>query len=105
MNNNITLHKRTVAPSWGHEPCTPCTMRIVRRAMRAALAPMEWLRQYYASVLGHDVSMGLALRYVHAQAAFALAVFPSYGSFLGHAVAAAWFGVALALCRNGAGER
>ena len=95
MDKNITLRKRVEAPVWGHD-CTFSDM--AHRIFRAAMSPQEWLRQYYSTVLGHEVPAGQALRYTHAQLAFCLAVFPSYSSLAAHAVAALWFGVALVLC-------
>ena len=69
---------------------------IAKRVMAYASAPVEWLRRYYSSVLERDVTTAQTLRYLHAQAAFALAVFPSYDSLLMHAAAVAWLVAAVA---------
>lgn len=67
---------------------------------KAATAPMEWLRQYYSSVLEREVTMGQTLRYLHAQLAFVMCVFPTYGSLLVHLGVCAWMLWAVLKCRG-----
>lgn len=106
MEKNITLQSGNRAP-FGGAAFSPETAigsiksiasTIAVDIKRTAAMPVEWLRKYYSGVLGRKVSMGQTLRYLHAQAAFILAVFPAYDSMLAHAVVAMWAAVAVAKC-------
>lgn len=67
---------------------------------KAATAPVEWLRQYYSGVLEREVTMGQTLRYLHAQLAFVMCVFPTYDSLLVHLGVCAWMLWAVLKCRG-----
>lgn len=80
MASNITLqHKAPIA--------TTSLRALVKSTKKAVTSPFEWLRQYYSSILGSEVTMRQTLRYLHAQVAFVMAAFFTYESLLVHA----WF--------------
>ena len=56
-----------------------------------------WLRQYYSSILGSEVTMRQTLRYLHAQVAFVMAAFITYNSLLVHVAVFVWFIVTLVI--------
>lgn len=64
---------------------------------KAVTSPFEWLRQYYSSILGSEVTMRQTLRYLHAQVAFVMAAFFTYESLLVHAAVFVWFIVTLVI--------
>lgn len=76
------------------------TKRAISSIKKAATYPIEWLRQYYSSVLEREVSMGQTLRYIHAQLAFFMGVFVSYDSLLVHAAVGVWALWAIIRCRE-----
>lgn len=96
MEQNISINKS--AGNTGHTNISLANM--AAEAARVAMSPIEWLRQYYSAVLGKEVSMGKTLRYIHAQVAFAMAVFPVYDSLLTHLATIAWFAAAVVACKD-----
>lgn len=108
MEKNITLRPsdlgmgaRYAAPSRRHTPTLLPWLRTAEDgAKKAAAYPVEWLRQYYSGVLHKEISTRRTLRLVHAQLAFAMAVFPTYDSLLVHVAAALWLVWAAARCRS-----
>lgn len=58
MASNITLqHKAPIA--------TTSLRALVKSTKKAVTSPFEWLRQYYSSILGSEVTMRQTLRYLH----------------------------------------
>ena len=96
MEKNITLGNGGV----GTGNSTISMRDVANDIVKAAKTPLEWLRRYYSQVLEHEVSTRQTLRYLHAQLAFVMAVFPDYESMLLHVAVAAWFVVALLECRE-----
>ena len=77
MASNITLqHKAPIA--------TTSLRALVKSTKKAVTSPFEWLRQYYSSILGSEVTMRQTLHYLHAQVAFVMAAFFTYDSLLVH---------------------
>lgn len=96
MQHNITIEK-----SAGNTEHTNISLAgMAAEAARVVMSPVEWLRQYYSAVLGKEVGTGKTLRYIHAQAAFVMAVFPVYDSMLLHLLATAWFVAAVVACKG-----
>lgn len=87
MEKNITLQQNDirVLDTKLMQPAS-----ILDTIKKAATNPIEWLRQYYSSVLEREVTTGQTLRYVHAQLAFLAGVFPAYDSLLVHLGVCAW---------------
>lgn len=90
MASNITLqHKAPIA--------TTSLRALVKSTKKAVTSPFEWLRQYYSSILGSEVTMRQTLRYLHAQVAFVMAAFFTYDSLLVHAAVFVWLIVTLVI--------
>ncbi len=71
----------------------------IANAAKTLIAPAEWLRKYYSSILRRDISMGLTLHLLHAQVAFAAAAFACGCSLLTHFLLVVWAIAAIAKCR------
>lgn len=97
MEKNITLQQNDIRV-FNTKAVQP--KQILSVIKKAATNPIEWLRQYYSSVLEREVSMRQTLRYVHAQLAFFMGVFPTYDSLLVHAAVGVWALWALLRCRE-----
>lgn len=87
MEKNISLQQSNIRV-FNTKLMQPAS--IVNVIKKAATNPIEWLRQYYSSVLEREVTTGQTLRYVHAQLAFLMGVFPTYDSLLMHLGVCAW---------------
>lgn len=87
MEKNITLQQNNIRV-FNTKLMQPAS--ILNVIKKAATNPIEWLRQYYSSVLEREVTTGQTLRYVHAQLAFLMGVFPTYDSLLVHLGVCAW---------------
>lgn len=106
MEKNITLQSGSRTPFGGAAFSPETTIGNIKSIAstiavdikRIATMPVEWLRKYYSGILEREVSMGQTLRYLHAQVAFILAVFPAYDSMLAHAAMAIWAAMAVAKC-------
>ena len=97
MEKNITLQQSDIRVINAKQVQTSTLLNGMKKA---ATAPMEWLRQYYSSVLECEVTMGQTLRYLHAQLAFVMCVFPPYDSLLVHLGVCAWMLWAVLKCRG-----
>lgn len=97
MEKNITLQQSDIRVINAKQVQTSALLDGMKKA---ATAPMEWLRQYYSSVLEREVTMGQTLRYLHAQLAFVMCVFPTYYSLLVHLGVCAWMLWAVLKCRG-----
>ena len=97
MEKNITLQQSDIRVINAKQVQTSALLDGMKKA---ATAPVEWLRQYYSSVLEREVSMGQTLRYIHAQLAFFMGVFVSYDSLLVHAAVGVWALWAIIRCRE-----
>lgn len=86
MEKNITLQQNNIRV-FNTKLMQPAS--ILNVIKKAATNPIEWLRQYYSSVLEREVTTGQTLRYVHAQLAFLMGV-PVYDSLLVHLGVCAW---------------
>ena len=106
MEKNITLQSGNRTPFGGAAFSPEAAIGSIKSTAstigvgikRIATMPVEWLRKYYSGILEREVSMGQTLRYLHAQVAFILAVFPVYDSMLAHAAIAMWAAMAVAKC-------
>ena len=87
MEKNISLQQNNIRV-FNTKLMQPAS--ILNVIKKAATNPIEWLRQYYSSVLVHEVTTGQTLRYIHAQLAFLMGVFPVYDSLLVHLGVCAW---------------
>ena len=87
MEKNITLQQNNIRV-FNTKLMQPAS--ILNVIKKAATNPIEWLRQYYSSVLEREVTTGQTLRYLHAQLAFLMGVFPTYDSQLVHLGVCAW---------------
>ena len=97
MEKNITLKSSDIRVL----NAKTCQSAAVLNAIKkTATAPLEWLRQYYSSVLERNVTQGETVRYLHAQLAFVVAVFATYDSLLVHMAAMAWAAWALLRCND-----
>ena len=61
MEKNITLQQSDIRVINAKQVQTSALLDGMKKA---ATAPMEWLRQYYSSVLEREVTMGQTLRYL-----------------------------------------
>ena len=64
MEKNITLQQNNIRV-FNTKLMQPAS--ILNVIKKAATNPIEWLRQYYSSVLEREVTTGQTLRYVHAR--------------------------------------
>lgn len=97
MENNMTLQSKNIN---GATTTLEQLPRILQSVKSKAVAPVEWLRQYYSLVLGKGVTMRQTLRYLHAQCAFVMAVVPAYDSLFVHVCMAIWFAISVARCKQ-----
>ena len=97
MEKNITLQQSDIRVINAKQVQTSALLDGMKKA---ATTPMEWLRQYYSSVLEREVTMGQTLRYLHAQLAFVMCVFPIYDSLLVHLGVCAWMLWTVLKCRG-----
>lgn len=97
MEKNITLQQSDIRVINAKQIQTSALLDGMKKA---ATAPVEWLRQYYSGVLEREVTMGQTLRYLHAQFAFLMCVFPTYDSLLVHIGVCAWMLWAVLKCRG-----
>ena len=97
MEKNITLQQSDIRVINAKQVQTSALLDGIKKA---ATAPVEWLRLYYSGVLEREVTMGQTLRYLHAQFAFLMCVFPTYDSQLVHLGVCAWMLWAVLKCRG-----
>ena len=62
--------------------------------------PVEWLRQYYGSVMGREVNMRQTWTLIEVQTAFFAGIMPADYSLLLRAVFCGWFLLALKRCKR-----
>lgn len=76
MEKQIMMEKNALLPMGmaGAELSGELSARLSRMAAKV-LAPMEWLRKYYAHVLGREVGLGQTLLLLATQCFFVPAVF------------------------------
>lgn len=87
MEKNITLQQNDIRVLDTKLMQSTSILNVIKKA---ATNPIEWLRQYYSSVLERKVTTSQTLRYLHAQLAFVMGVFPAYDSLLVHLGVGAW---------------
>ena len=76
------------------------TWMLLENVKQVANRPVEWLRQYYSSVLERDINMRQTWSLIEVQAAFFAGIMPAnYGLWL-RAACCAWFLWALKRCRR-----
>lgn len=97
MEKNITLQQNNIRV-FNTKLMQPAS--ILNVIKKAATNPIEWLRQYYSSVLEREVTTSQTLRYLHAQLAFLMGVFPIYDSLLVHLGVGAWALWAILRCKD-----
>ena len=73
---------------------------LVENVKKVANRPMEWLRQYYSSVLERDINKRQTWSLIEVQAAFFAGVMPADYSLLLRATCCLWFYLALRRCRH-----
>lgn len=87
MEKNITLQQNDIRVLDTKLMQSTSILNVIKKA---ATNPIEWLRQYYSSVLEREVTTSQTLQYLHAQLAFVMGVFPAYDSLLVHLGVGAW---------------
>ena len=71
------------------------TWMLMENVKKVANRPVEWLRQYYSSVLERDINMRQTWSLIEVQVAFFAGIMPAnYRAFC------AWFLMALKRCRS-----
>lgn len=74
--------------------------------LKASLkAPVEWLRQYYSHVIGHEISMKQVLLLLNAQVALLAVVGACTLPVLVQALMVGWFGVSVWACKRSVGQK
>jgi len=66
----------------------------VRNFVNTINTPIRWLANYYADILGHDVSPQLTRSLLEAQIAFFVGIMPAPLPLFARAIALVWFLVA-----------
>lgn len=64
------------------------------------LMPINWLRNYYGSVLGKEITIRQTALLLNVQAAFAMSALPVDGSSLMRLACCGWFIYALKCCKD-----
>ena len=76
------------------------TWMLLENVKNVANRPVEWLRQYYSSVLERDINMRQTWNLIEVQAAFFAGIMPANNSLWLRAACCAWFLWALKRCRR-----
>lgn len=76
------------------------TWMLLENVKNVANRPVEWLRQYYSSVLERDINMRQTWNLIEVQAAFFIGIMPANYSLWLRAACCAWFLWALKRCRR-----
>ena len=76
------------------------TWMLMENVKKVANRPVEWLRQYYSSVLERDINMRQTWSLIEVQVAFFAGIMPANYSLLLRAAFCAWFLMVLKRCRD-----
>lgn len=76
------------------------TWMLMENVKKVANLPVEWLRQYYSSVLERDINMRQTWSLIEVQVAFFAGIMPANYSLLLRAAFCTWFLMALKRCRG-----
>ena len=76
------------------------TWMLMENVKKVANRPVEWLHQYYSSVLERDINMRQTWSLIEVQVAFFAGIMPANYSLLLRAAFCAWFLIALKRCRG-----
>ena len=76
------------------------TWMLLENVKNVANRPVEWLRQYYSSVLERDINMRQTWNLIEVQTAFFAGIMPANYSLWLRAACCAWFLWALKRCRR-----
>jgi len=76
------------------------TWMLLENVTNVANRPVEWLRQYYSSVLERDINMRQTWSLIEVQTAFFAGIMPANYSLWLRAACCAWFLWALKRCRR-----
>ena len=76
------------------------TWMLLENVKHVANRPVEWLRQYYSSVLDCDVNMRQTWSLIEVQTAFFAGIMPADYSLWLRAACCVWFIIALKRCRR-----
>ena len=76
------------------------TWMLLENVKNVANRPVEWLRQYYSSVLERDINMRQTWNLIEVQTAFFAGTMPANYSLWLRAACCAWFLWALKRCRR-----
>jgi len=76
------------------------TWMLLENVKNVANRPVEWLRQYYSSVLERDINMRQTWNLIEVQTAFFAGIMPANYSLWLRAACCAWFLFALKRCRR-----
>ena len=76
------------------------TWMLLENVKNVANRPIEWLRQYYSSVLERDINMRQTWSLIEVQSAFFAGIMPANYSLWLRAACCAWFLWALKRCRR-----
>ena len=76
------------------------TWMLLENVKNVANRPVEWLRQYYSSVLERDINMRQTWSLIEVQTAFFAGIMPANYSLWLRAACCAWFLFALKRCRR-----
>lgn len=76
------------------------TWMLLENVKNVANRPVEWLRQYYSSVLERNINMRQTWSLIEVQTAFFAGIMPANYSLWLRAACCAWFLWALKRCRR-----
>lgn len=76
------------------------TWMLLENVKNVANRPVEWLRQYYSSMLERDINMRQTWSLIEVQTAFFAGIMPANYSLWLRAACCAWFLMALKRCRR-----
>ena len=76
------------------------TWMLMENVKKVANRPVEWLRQYYSSVLERDINMRQTWSLIEVQVAFFAGIMPANYNLWLRAACFVWFLMALKRCRR-----
>ena len=76
------------------------TWMLMENVKKVANRPVEWLRQYYSSVLERDINMRQTWSLIEVQVAFFAGIWNAIVSTVIRAACCVWFLMALKRCRR-----
>lgn len=89
MEKNITLSAQSQA-SINLQSVVKGLQSAIIKTAQTAIAPLEWLRNYYSDVCEKQLTMSQTLMLISTQVAFAAAVFPDDAPWVFRIVCGVW---------------